>query len=150
MCDEFDDFLLYVMAALDKAKQEVNSGSLAVVINVNVPKTTPDCVNEDCKSSGFLFDLKPQICEDENILSLVHQLSSFQRTDNINSPIMLKRELQTSVFENDDELIFQIRLDELVEIATSRGVMSLPDFLRGNQSENEATLTLLMLHVRRI
>ena len=104
------------------------------------------------QSSGVILDLKPQIREDEIVLSVTHQLSTFQKTDNssINSPTLLKRELKTSVSVRDDELFIMGGLDETRESASSKGVPFLPGFLRGSRSDSEATEILLMLHVKRI
>ncbi|MCL2644124.1 MAG: type II and III secretion system protein [Betaproteobacteria bacterium] len=60
------------------------------------------------------------------------------------------RELKTSVSVRDDELFIMGGLDETRESASSRGVPFLPGFLRGRQSDHEATEILLMLHVKRI
>jgi type II secretory pathway component GspD/PulD (secretin) len=104
------------------------------------------------RSSGVILDLKPEIHEDDIILSITHQLSSFQQTQNgvNNSPTLLMRELQTSVSVQDDELVILGGLDEKRETNAKKGVSFLPEFLTGRQEEEEGTEILLLLHVKRI
>jgi type II secretory pathway component GspD/PulD (secretin) len=99
-----------------------------------------------------ILDLKPEIREDDIILSITHQLSSFQATGTgvNNSPTLLKRELQTLVSARGDEFIILGGLDEKRATHTQKGVSFLPDFLSGAHSEEEGTEILLMLHVERI
>jgi len=104
------------------------------------------------RSSGVILDLRPEIHEDDIVLSVTHQLSNFQQTQTgvNNSPTMLKRELQTSIVAKDDELIILGGLDEKRETQSRKGVSFLPDFFSGRQGDEENTEILLLLHVKRI
>lgn len=104
------------------------------------------------RSSGVILELKPEIREDGIVLSVTHQLSSFQQTDTgVNvSPTLLKRELQTTVSMKDGELVLLGGLDEKKESSGKKGLPFLPDFFAGRHDGAEDTEILLLLHVKRM
>ena len=104
------------------------------------------------KSSGVIFDFKPQVRESGVDLHLSQQLSSFvQTTTGVNgTPTLTKRELSTDLTVADDEMIVIGGLESSKEENTNSGLSFLPDFLRSKGSEDNKTEVVVMLHLQRV
>lgn len=104
------------------------------------------------KSSGVLFDLKPQVREGGVDVHLSQQISSFAKTETgVNgSPTLNKRELSTDLTVADDEIVVIGGLESDRNTESSSGLSFLPAFFRSNASDTTRSEILLMLHVQRI
>lgn len=104
------------------------------------------------KSSGVIFDIRPQVREEGVDLHLSQQISSFaQTTTGVNgSPTLNKRELSTDLTVSDSEVVVIGGLETDRESKSNFGFSFLPAFLRSDSSDVGRTEILLMLHVQRI
>jgi general secretion pathway protein D len=104
------------------------------------------------RSSGVIFDLKPEIHDAVVDLTVLQQVTNFSVTDTgVNgSPTLTKNELQTILSLTDGEVVALGGLSINKESEGSSGPFFLPKFLRANSSETSKSEILLILQVTRI
>lgn len=102
------------------------------------------------RSSGVIMQVSPRIYRDHVALKINQQVSNFSQTltSGIDSPTLIKRELETVINMNDDQVIALAGLDDQKDSVSSGG---LPFFkwLSGSKSKSRTQLVLL-LEVKRI
>lgn len=104
------------------------------------------------KSSGVIFDIKPQVREAGVDLHLNQQISSFvQTTTGVNgTPTLTKRELSTDLTVADDEIIVIGGLEGQKQENGNSGLSFLPAFFQSNTSSDSKTEIVVMLHLQRV
>lgn len=104
------------------------------------------------KPSGVSLNIQPKIRENVIDLAVKQQISSFTTTttSGIDSPTMLKREIDTKISIQPGEIIMLGGLEEEKVQQDKRGFPLLPDFLKTSNSENSKTEILLVLQVQKI
>jgi type II secretory pathway component GspD/PulD (secretin) len=104
----------------------------------------------DYRSSGVIMEVSPRIYRDHVSVRLRQQVSNFSTTltSGIDSPTLIKRELETVVDMNDGQVIALAGLDEQKDSHSSGG---LPFFRWLNSSKSKShTQLMLLLEVKRI
>lgn len=104
------------------------------------------------KSSGVIFDIKPQVREAGVDLHLNQQISSFvQTTTGVNgTPTLTKRELSTDLTVADDEIIVIGGLEGQKQENTNSGLSFLPALFQSNTNSDSKTEIVVMLHLQRV
>lgn len=104
------------------------------------------------KPSGVVLSIAPHIREQTIDMGIKQQLSSFTTTttSGIDSPTMLKREIDTKVSVQPGEIIMLGGLEEEKGQQDVSGVPFLPDFLKTKNGEESKTEILVFLEARRI
>lgn len=103
------------------------------------------------KQSGAIFDISPQVFKDAVRLTLSQQASSFVRTDTgvNNSPTQLKREAKTDMDVFGDEVVVIGGLVDTKQSISSTGVPFLPDWFKGESTDQAGSELLVLLQVTR-
>lgn len=130
----------------------VAGSDVPVLGNVSYTQTGQQIQAVEYKTSGVVFDLKPQVRQDSTDLTIFQQISSFvPTTSGVNqTPTLLKRELQTQVSAKAEEIIVLGGLDESQDTDQEQGLSFLPAFLRSSGTNKQRTEIMLMLHVQRL
>jgi len=104
------------------------------------------------RSSGVIFDVRPQVFEQKINLDIDQQISNFIKTDTgVNSsPTLTKREISTSVSLANNEIIVLGGLAQVKNSNGSSGFSFLPDFFKANTKETARSELILVLQVSRI
>lgn len=104
------------------------------------------------KSSGVIFDIKPEVRESGVDLHLNQQISSFvQTTTGVNgTPTLTKRELSTDLTVADDEIIVIGGLEGQKTENTNSGLSFLPALFQSNTNSDSKTEIVVMLHLQRV
>lgn len=104
------------------------------------------------RPSGVILDLQPEIREGGIDLTVNQTVSSFTATTTgvNNSPTLLKRELQTRIGAQADDVIVLGGMDESRDNSDESGPSFLPSFLKAKGGTNSRTELLLVLQVQRI
>lgn len=104
------------------------------------------------RQSGVIFSLKPVIMRDRVQVEVWQQLSNFQRTStsSIDSPTLLKRELQTTVGLESGDIIVLAGLEESKDSSSHSGFSFLPDFMKTTKRTDGRTQLLLVLEVQKV
>lgn len=104
------------------------------------------------RQSGVIFSLKPVIMRDRVQVEVWQQLSNFQRTStsSIDSPTLLKRELQTTVGLESGDIIVLAGLEESKDSSSHAGFSFLPDFMKTTKRTDGRTQLLLVLEVQKV
>ncbi|MDC7718649.1 hypothetical protein PQU95_15710 [Vogesella sp. DC21W] len=104
------------------------------------------------RQSGVIFSLKPVIMRDRVQVEVWQQLSNFQRTStsSIDSPTLLKRELQTTVGLESGDIIVLAGLEESKDTSSHSGFSFLPDFMKTTKRTDGRTQLLLVLEVQKV
>lgn len=104
------------------------------------------------KSSGVIFDIKPQVREGGVDLHLTQQVSSFvQTTTGVNgTPTLKKRELSSDLVVSDDELVVIGGLEGQIEEKGRSGLSFLPTMFHSDSSNDSRTEIIVMLHMQRL
>lgn len=104
------------------------------------------------KSSGVIFDIKPQVRESGVDLHLSQQISSFvQTTTGVNgTPTLTKRELSTDLTVADDEIIVIGGLEGQKMENTNSGLSFLPAVFQSNTNSDSKSEIVVMLHLQRL
>ncbi len=103
------------------------------------------------RSSGVIFDVKPEVRERVVDLRISQQLSNFVRTETgVNgSPTLTKRAVETSVSMADGDLILLGGLAETKDTSSSTNVPLL-SWIGSKQSEKSRSEILLILQLRKM
>jgi len=104
------------------------------------------------RQSGVIFSLKPVIMRDRVQVEVWQQLSNFQRTStsSIDSPTLLKRELQTTVGLEAGDIVVLAGLEESKDSSSRSGFSFLPDFMKTTKRTDGRTQLLLVLEVQKV
>lgn len=104
------------------------------------------------RQSGVIFSLKPVIMRDRVQVEVWQQLSNFQRTStsSIDSPTLLKRELQTTVGLDSGDIVVLAGLEESKDSSSRSGFSFLPDFMKTTKRTDGRTQLLLVLEVQKV
>lgn len=103
------------------------------------------------KQGGVIFYLSPRVFKDAVHLTLSQQASSFVRTDTDvnNSPTLLKREAKTDMDVFRDEVVVIGGLVDTKQSTSSIGVPFLPDWFKGESTDQASSELLALLQVTR-
>lgn len=103
------------------------------------------------KTAGVMLELQPKIYKDSIIMAVNQQISSFAvtTTSGIDSPTVLKRDLQTTLDAKSGDVIVMAGMDESRESDTSSGFSWLPSLFSGHGSSKSRSQILLLLEVNR-
>ncbi len=101
------------------------------------------------RSSGVIFEIRPEILRDSVHLSIRQEMSNFAETVNgVNgSPTLVKRELKTNISAKSKETLVIGGLIENKDTDSSAGLSFLPDWMGASSNTKENTEILLMLYV---
>lgn len=104
------------------------------------------------RSAGVIFQVTPRIFRDRVLIKLAQQVSNFSRTttSGIDSPTIIKRDLETVVDLSESQVLLMGGLDENKESASSSGLSFLPDWMRSKSDSQSNTQLMLMLEVSRV
>lgn len=104
------------------------------------------------RSSGVIFNVRPQVFETKINLDIEQQISNFVRTETgVNtSPTLTKREISTAVSLADNEIIVLGGLAETKNSDGRSGFSFLPEFLRAKTSESSRSELIVVLQVQKI
>lgn len=104
------------------------------------------------KSSGVIFDIKPDVRESGVDLRLNQQISSFvQTTTGVNgTPTLTKRELSTELTVADDEIVVIGGLEGQKQENGNSGLSFLPAFMHSNSATDAKSEIVVMLHIQRL
>lgn len=103
------------------------------------------------KTAGVMLELQPKIYKDSIIMAVNQQISSFAvtTTSGIDSPTVLKRDLQTTLDAESGDVIVMAGMDESRESDTSSGSSWLPALFSGHGRAKSRSQILLLLEVNR-
>ncbi|WP_368647546.1 type II secretion system protein GspD [Castellaniella ginsengisoli] len=120
--------------------------------SISYPREGAPVQSVEYRSSGVIFNVRPQVYEENINLDLDQQISNFVRTETgvDNSPTLTKREVSTSVSLRDNEIIVLGGLAETKDGAGRTGFSFLPDFLRARTSDSQRSELVVVLQVTRI
>ncbi len=104
------------------------------------------------RSAGVIFQVTPRIFRDRVLIKLAQQVSNFSRTttSGIDSPTIIKRDLETVVDLSESQVLLMGGLDENKESASSSGLSFLPNWMRSKSDSQSNTQLMLMLEVSRV
>lgn len=104
------------------------------------------------RSSGVIFDIKPTITAQGIKLKIKSELSDFTKTETgvDNTPTLLKRLVDSTVYMNDGGLIVLGGLSEEKNTQIDDSIFNLPSWLFGKSKKFEKSDILLLLHVRTV
>lgn len=104
------------------------------------------------RSAGVIFQVTPRIFRDRVLIKLAQQVSNFSRTttSGIDSPTIIKRDLETVVDLSESQVLLMGGLDENKESASSSGLSFLPDWMRSKSDSQSNTQLMLILEVSRV
>ena len=104
------------------------------------------------KPSGVILDLRPHVRENQIDLTINQQLSNFIPTTTgvNNSPTLTKREIQTSIAAQSDDVIVLGGLDEDKAAEDKSGLSFLPALFKSRGGQSSKTQILLVLQVHKI
>lgn len=120
--------------------------------SISYPREGAPVQSVEYRSSGVIFNVRPQVYEQKINLDLDQQISNFVRTETgvDSSPTLTKREISTSVSLLDDEIIVLGGLAETKDGQGRTGFSFLPDFLRARTSDSQRSELVVVLQVSRI
>lgn len=120
--------------------------------SISYPREGSPVQSVEYRSSGVIFNVRPQVYEQKINLDLDQQISNFVRTETgvDNSPTLTKREISTSVSLQDSEIIVLGGLAETKDGNGRTGFSFLPDFLRARTSDYQRSELVVVLQVSRI
>lgn len=103
------------------------------------------------RTSGVVLNVEPKIFEQRIAAKIRQTVSNFSqtKTSNIDSPTLLKRELETVVDIEEGELLILAGLDEDKRTYTDSGLAFLPNFMRSRTENNARTQLLVVMEMRR-
>lgn len=103
------------------------------------------------RTAGVIISVRPRILEDAVQLKVNQQISNFVETStsNIDSPSILRREVDTVVDARPGELVVLAGLDESKDTHSRSGLFFLPDFLKSSNASESRSQVLLMLQVQK-
>lgn len=104
------------------------------------------------RSSGVIFEARPQVRESVVDLAITQQLSNFVRTETgvNNSPTLIKREVKTDLSLQSEDVVVLGGLAENKNTATRSGLPFLPSFLHSRGTDSTETEILLVFQVERL
>lgn len=104
----------------------------------------------DYRSAGVIFKIKPVITANGVKVNVSSELSDFIRTETgVNdTPTLIKRLVDSTVYVNDGALVILGGLSEEKNNKTDQSVFGLPSWLFGKSSKFEKSDILLLLHTR--
>ncbi|HEY9746558.1 MAG TPA: hypothetical protein V6C99_10115 [Oculatellaceae cyanobacterium] len=96
------------------------------------------------RSSGLIVDIQPVLIRDQVHAKINQQLSSFAitSTSNIDSPTLLKREIETNLTSNLNEVIIIGGLEEVRKSQAKSSFFGLPIGKQQNETKNSLFLVL--------
>lgn len=120
--------------------------------SISYPREGSPVQSVEYRSSGVIFNVRPQVYEQNINLDLDQQISNFVRTETgvDNSPTLTKREISTSVSLQDREIIVLGGLAETKDGNGRTGFSFLPDFLSARTSDYQRSELVVVLQVSRI
>lgn len=103
------------------------------------------------RTSGVVLNVEPKIFEQRIAAKIRQTVSNFSqtKTSNIDSPTLLKRELETVVDIEEGELLILAGLDEDKRTYTDSGLAFLPNFMRSRTENNSRTQLLVVMEMRK-
>lgn len=104
------------------------------------------------RSSGVIFDIKPIITAQGIKLKIKSELSDFTKTETgvDETPTLLKRLVDSTVYMNDGDLIVLGGLSEEKNTQIEDSIFNLPSWIFGKSKKFEKSDILLLLHVRTV
>ncbi|MDR0577542.1 MAG: hypothetical protein LBI87_08435 [Candidatus Accumulibacter sp.] len=137
---------------LDGQTGKLNVGSEVPTRSAAVQTESGDYVQSvEYRSSGVMFSATHRIYRDRVLLKISQQLSSFAltNTSGIDSPTLVKRELDTAVEMNDGEVIILAGLDE-VKDSGARSTLPVLGWEFGHSDSRSKSHIFLMLELERV
>lgn len=103
------------------------------------------------RSSGVLLTVQPRIYAAGIALHLFQQVSNFSttKTSGIDSPTLVKRELETQVQVQDGELLVLAGMDEDKQTNARSGLFFLPKAMDSNSRSTSRTQLLIFMEVKK-
>ena len=103
------------------------------------------------RQSGVLLMVEPRIFADGISLRLFQQVSNFSttKTSGIDSPTLVKRELETQVQVRDGDLLVLAGMDEDKDNTARSGLFFLPKSLDSVTRDKSRTQLLIFMEVRK-
>ena len=103
------------------------------------------------RTAGVVISVRPRILENTIQLKINQQISNFTNTSTseIDSPSILRREVDTTVDTVPGELIVLAGLDETKETDSRSGLFFMPDFLKSSSSSKSNSQVVLLLEVEK-
>ncbi|OOF73016.1 type II secretion system protein GspD [Rodentibacter caecimuris] len=104
----------------------------------------------DYRSSGVIFNIKPTITDNGVKVNVRSELSNFARTETgVNdTPTLLKRLVDSTVYVNDGSLVILGGLSEQKTDKSDQSVFGLPSWIFGKSKKFEKSDILLLMHTR--
>lgn len=104
----------------------------------------------DYRSSGVIFNIKPTITDNGIKVNVRFELSNFARTETgVNdTPTLLKRLVDSTVYVNDGALVILGGLSEQKTDKSDQSAFGLPSWIFGKSSKFEKSDILLLMHTR--
>lgn len=104
------------------------------------------------RQSGVIMSVTPRVFRDRVGLRVSQQISNFAMTatSNIDSPTLVKRDIETAVDLQDGELLVLGGLDEQKDTKATEGLPFLPSFLRSTSSNDARTQLVMVMEVQRV
>lgn len=104
----------------------------------------------DYRSSGVIFNIKPTITDNGIKVNVRSELSNFARTETgVNdTPTLLKRLVDSTVYVNDGALVILGGLSEQKTDKSDQSAFGLPSWIFGKSSKFEKSDILLLMHTR--
>ncbi|MCQ9120814.1 hypothetical protein BKG95_01645 [Rodentibacter pneumotropicus] len=104
----------------------------------------------DYRSSGVIFNIKPTITDNGVKVNVRSELSNFARTETgVNdTPTLLKRLVDSTVYVNDGSLVILGGLSEEKMDKTDQSAFGLPSWIFGKSKKFEKSDILLLMHTR--
>lgn len=123
-----------------------------VIGSIAYPREGAPVQSIEYRSSGVIFNVRPQVFESKINLDIDQQISNFIKTETgvNNSPTLTKREVSTSVSLDNNEIIVLGGLAETKDMNGKSGFSFFPDFLKARTSEASSTEIILVLQVQRV
>lgn len=96
------------------------------------------------RASGLIVDIQPVLIRDQVHARISQQLSSFAitSTSNIDSPTLLKREIETNLTSNLNEVVIIGGLEEIRKSQAKSTIFGLPIGKQQNETKNSLFLVL--------